>query len=214
MSDGLHRSWTGQEPADIEVVRLRSELDQARAEIRVMDGERLALNEGAIIRAERESALRVELDQARATIADAQAAVVHWMDQTLRERANSDRLAEALAEAKVNLHDWGQYAGDYFIEKWDLQGDVDACEPALAAHRVLRGEVRERTSTETYDPTACPTCRGVHFATCKNPHHVSGIRERTDEGPSRMVEVTVEREGQAVVYEVLRDDAPTEELTT
>lgn len=42
-------------------------------------------------------------------------------------------LREALADAIVCVQDWGLYASPYFIEKHDLNGDIERLRAALEA---------------------------------------------------------------------------------
>ena len=45
--------------------------------------------------------------------------------------AEVQRLRAALVQARIDLYDWAQYAGDYFIKKHDLAGDLAAIDAAL-----------------------------------------------------------------------------------
>jgi hypothetical protein len=47
------------------------------------------------------------------------------------EAVNAE-LLEALKEAALAIEDWGSYASDYFRERWDLQGDINAARAAIA----------------------------------------------------------------------------------
>jgi DNA repair exonuclease SbcCD ATPase subunit len=51
----------------------------------------------------------------------------YW-DKTLEElveaRVESAALRALLAEAAIDIKDWGAYAGEYFKKKWDLEGCV------------------------------------------------------------------------------------------
>jgi hypothetical protein len=44
-----------------------------------------------------------------------------------------ERLRGALIEAADAIESWGAYAGEYFQQKWDLQGDVTAARNAAGA---------------------------------------------------------------------------------
>jgi hypothetical protein len=49
-----------------------------------------------------------------------------------RLHAVNQELLEALKEAALAIEDWGSYASDYFRERWDLQGDINAARAAIA----------------------------------------------------------------------------------
>jgi chromosome segregation ATPase len=49
-----------------------------------------------------------------------------------RLEAENEALREALKRARESMADWGSYASEYFQQKHDLQGDLDAIDAALA----------------------------------------------------------------------------------
>jgi hypothetical protein len=49
-----------------------------------------------------------------------------------RLHAVNQELLEALKKAALAIEDWGSYASDYFRERWDLQGDINAARAAIA----------------------------------------------------------------------------------
>lgn len=51
--------------------------------------------------------------------------------------AAAPELLDALIEAKKNLSSWGEYAPDYFKEKWNLKGDIGKIDRVIA---LARGE--------------------------------------------------------------------------
>ena len=53
--------------------------------------------------------------------------------ERLRERVTV--LEDALREAADDIEEWGSYASDYFIKKWDLAGDVAKARAALEASK-------------------------------------------------------------------------------
>lgn len=59
------------------------------------------------------------------------------------ERTVSDRLLEALKDARIDIEEWGAYAGDYFQEKWGLQEDLSRYDRLIAAVEALRKEKPE-----------------------------------------------------------------------
>lgn len=59
------------------------------------------------------------------------------------ERAVSDRLLEALKDARIDIEEWGAYAGDYFQEKWGLQEDLSRYDRLIAAVEAMRKEKPE-----------------------------------------------------------------------
>lgn len=49
-------------------------------------------------------------------------------------------LRASIAEAKSMVASWGAYAGEYFQEKWDLQGNIAELEQALSATEHYEGK--------------------------------------------------------------------------
>jgi hypothetical protein len=52
-------------------------------------------------------------------------------DENARLRERVRVLEDALREAADDIEEWGSYASDYFIKKWNLQGDIDSARAAL-----------------------------------------------------------------------------------
>lgn len=54
--------------------------------------------------------------------------------------AASPDLLAALIEARAMVEAWGAYAGEYFQAKWDLPGDLQTLDAAIAKSSPLTGE--------------------------------------------------------------------------
>lgn len=83
------------------------------------------------------SEMQVEIDKLKADMSIKQSEIdrlrvrVDELDMELKvNRA-------ALTEACASIQSWGQYAGEYFQDKWDLKGDCDPENHLLSARKAL-----------------------------------------------------------------------------
>lgn len=74
-------------------------------------------------------------------LAEAAASRIAALEVQLAEaRKALEASASALDEAREDVEHWGSYAGEYFQNKHDLEGDLDRiAKQASAARRALKG---------------------------------------------------------------------------
>lgn len=75
-----------------------------------------------------------------------------------RTKLQNNELRSALADAILEVKDWASYAGEYFQEKWDLQGTLERLQARLDAAST---EKRSPASENHERGCPCRPCRGL-----------------------------------------------------
>jgi hypothetical protein len=65
-----------------------------------------------------------------------------WKERARRAETLVAELAKGLHEAYEMVDSWGAYAGDYFQEKWDLEGDLRQLAETYAKYEAWAGRER------------------------------------------------------------------------